>query len=356
MTMTRREFTALGLAAATGMPGAADEPPAPAANLGLLLYSYGRRAAAEKDRGFADPVRFLEFAKARGAAAVQTPLGTRTEADAKLVRASAEKLGMAVEGIVFPPKDGKADAERFAAELATARHCGATVVRTVLSPGRRYEVFGTADDYAAFAKRAAEALRVAEPVAKAEKVALAVENHKDFRTDELVALLKTLGSEWVGVCLDTGNNLALLEDPVRVVEALAPLTLTVHLKDIGLEDAADGFRMAEVPLGQGVLDLRAMVAAVRKASPRAKFNLEMITRDPLAIPCLGEKFWATLGAVPGRDLARTLRAVRAHAKQEPLPRVTGLKPDEQLAVEDRNVRESFAHAAKVGLVPAEGEK
>ncbi|WP_439631785.1 sugar phosphate isomerase/epimerase family protein [Gemmata sp.] len=350
MTMTRREFTALGLAAASGRATAAAEPP-PAANLGLLLYSYGRRAAAEKDTGFADPVRFLEFAKARGAAAVQLPLGARPEADAKLVRAAADKLGTGVEGIVAPPRDGRADAERFAAELAAARTCGATVVRTVLSPGRRYEVFGTAGDYAAFAKRAAEVLRVAEPIARAEKVALAVENHKDFRTDELVALLKKLGSEWVGVCLDTGNNLALLEDPVGVAEALAPLTLTVHLKDIGLEDAADGFRMAEVPLGQGALDLKAVVAAVRKAAPRARFHLEMITRDPLAVPCLGEKYWATLAAVPGRDLAVALRLVRAHARKEPLQRVTQLKPDEQLAAEDRNVRASFAHAAKVGLVP-----
>jgi sugar phosphate isomerase/epimerase len=255
-----------------------------------------------------------------------------------------------VEGIVAPPKETKADRARFAEELIAARNCGAAVVRMVLLGGRRYEVFDKEQDFADFARRAEEALRAAEPVAAAQKVVLAVENHKDFRVDEQVALLRRFGSDWLGVCLDTGNNLALLDDPLGTVEALAPFTRTVHLKDIGLEEAADGFRMAEVPLGRGCLDLKAMVAAVRKASSRARFHLEMITRDPLAIPCLEDKYWATLGRVPGRDLARALRLVKKHARKEPLPRMTGLKLDDQLAAEERNVRESFAFAAKERLI------
>jgi hypothetical protein len=75
----------------------------------------------------------------------------------------------------------------------------------------------------------------------------------------------------------------------------------------------------------------------------------MITRDPLSIPCLTEKYWATLGRVPGRDLARTLAMVRKSARKEPLPRITKLTEQEQLAAEDANVRASFAYAAKSGL-------
>jgi sugar phosphate isomerase/epimerase len=226
------------------------------------------------------------------------------------------------------------------------------VVRVVLLGGRRYEVFTQEAEYAAFAKRAAEQLRVMEPLAATARVVLAVENHKDFRTAEQLDLLKKFGSDWLGVCLDTGNNLALLEDPTAVVAALAPLTKTVHLKDIAVEAADDGFRMAEVPLGQGFLDLKTMIATVRKASPAARFQLEMITRDPLPIPCLVEKYWATLGTVPGRDLARTLRSVRTHARKEPLPRISELMPESQRLAEDRNVRESFDFAAREKLLPA----
>lgn len=349
--MNRREFVAAGAALAAGAVGraAAEPPAAPPSGLGMLLYSYGIRARAERAAGFAEPAKFLEFCRSRGAAGVQLPLGVRTEAEAAAIRRAADRVGMTVEGIVRPPGSDR-EAERFAAELATAKACGAEVLRTVMLGGRRYEEFSKADDYPAFARRAEESLRRAEPLAAKAKVTLAVENHKDFRTDELIDLLRRLSSERLGVCVDTGNNLALLEDPAATVAALAPLARTVHLKDIGLEDAPDGFRMTEVPLGRGVFDLPAMVAALRKGNPKVRFHLEMITRDPLSIPCLTDKYWATLERVPGRDLARTLALVRKAAGKEPLPRFTGRTPEQQAEFEDRNVRESLAFAARTRLL------
>jgi 3-oxoisoapionate decarboxylase len=348
MAMTRREFVAAGLS--TVAAGMAATEQTVAVNMGLLIYSYSLRAKAENDKGFSEPVRFLAFAKSVGANAVQVPLGIRSEADASAVRKTCDTLGMSVEGIVRPPSGEKVDQERFSAELATAKQCGASVVRTVMLGGRRYEVFSKPEDYATFAKQAEEALQRAEPVARRHGVILAVENHKDFRTDELMDLLKRASSECVGVCVDTGNNIALLEEPQRVVEALAPWARTVHLKDMAVEEAEDGFRLAEVPLGEGYLDLRAIVATLRKANPKLRFQLEMITRDPLSIPCLTDKYWATLERVPGRDLARTLAEVRRVARKTPLPRITKLTPSEQLDFEDRHVAESFAYAAKTKLL------
>ena len=341
MTVTRREFLAASAAAL-----AAD---APKPGLGVLLYSFGIRAAQQKAAGFAEPLKFAEFCEARGAAGVQVPLGTRPDGEAKQFRDRLAALGVSVEGIVRAPADEK-DVERFDAEIRTAAGCGADVVRTVLSPGRRYETFAKADDYPAFVRRAEQMLRLAEPVVRKHRVKLAVENHKDFRTDELLGLLKRFDGEGVGVCLDTGNSIALLEEALTTARELSGRTFTVHLKDMGVEEAPTGFLLAEVPLGRGLLDLKAVVAAVRAASPAARFNLEMITRDPLLIPCLTEKYWATLGSVGGRDLARTLAWVRANPRAEPLPRVSKLPPVEQAAVEEKHVRESFAYATRERLV------
>ncbi len=355
MNITRREFIVNATATASTLAIApihahAEEPPA-AVGLGLLLYSYGIRNRAEKEAGFGEPSRFLEFARSRGANAVQMPLGIRTEEQAAAIRGTCDKFGMHLEGIVSPPADNRAGLDRFTSEIATAKACGVRVVRTVMLGGRRYETFTKAEDYPAFAKQAEATLLRAEPVARKHGVKLAVENHKDFRADEQVDLLKRLKSEFVGVCLDTGNNLALLEQPLHTIDALAPFVLTAHLKDMGVEEAADGFRLAEVPLGQGILDLKAIVERIRKANPAARFQLEMITRDPLSIPCLTEKYWATLERVPGRDLARTLALVRASVRKEPLPRLSTLDMKGQLNAEDANVRASFAFAAKSGLFP-----
>jgi 3-oxoisoapionate decarboxylase len=349
--MNRRTFLASSVAsvAGTSLAAHADEP-VPTSNLGLLLYSYGIRARSDAKKEFAQPANFLSFAHERGANAVQLSLGIRDEKDCLAIRRLAEKREMAIEGIVAPPKDTAIDRGRFDSELKTAQACGAAVVRMVMLGGRRYEVFQRAEDYPAFVKQAAAALNKAEPIAARHKVILAVENHKDFRIDEMVPFIKAISSEWIGICLDTGNNLALLEDSLATVTSLAALTRTVHLKDIAFEEAPEGFRMAEVPLGQGSLDLPGIVKTIRQANPKVRFQLEMITRDPLLIPCLQDKYWATLERVPGRDLARTLALVRRQAVQKPLPRLTKMSAPEQIELEDRQVRESFRHAAKSKLI------
>ena len=308
--------------------------------LGLVLESYVIRSRVERANGFTDPLNFLAFCRERGAAGIQVPIGVRDAGYCKKLRAHADEFGMYLEGSIRMPRE-KAELERFESELRSATEAGVTVVRTVMLGGRRYEVFKKAEEYPAFKERAWQALQWAEPIVARNKMRLAVENHKDYRTTELVDVMRRLASEHVGVTLDTGNNIALLEEPMEVVRALAPYAFTCHFKDMAVEEREDGFLLAEVPLGTGFLDLPAIVATLRKARPQIRLNLEMMTRDPLVIPCLTDGYWATFGDVPGRDLARTLAMVRKHARKERLPKITSLGQTEQLETEEQNVRESF---------------
>ena len=185
-----------------------------------------------------------------------------TAADA--LRERARAASMYLEGIVSLPRD-QADLGRFEAEIRTAKRAGAEVVRTVMLSGRRYETFATAAAFRRFAESSSHALSLAAPVVARHDIRLAVENHKDWRADELLAILKRVGNDHVGVCLDTGNSIALLEDPMEVVEALAPRAFTTHFKDMGVEEYRQGFLLAEVPLGTGILDLPRVVRIVRAA-------------------------------------------------------------------------------------------
>lgn len=310
---------------------------------GCLLYSFGYRNKAEPQA--AQPERFVDFCREQGFGGVQMPLKTMPSTEAQGLRKHCEQRGMYLEGIITPPKDD-ADVARFEAELLTAKRAGVEVLRTVLLGGRRYEVFQTLVEYQAFVERSQQTLRRMAPLAERHQITLAVENHKDFRAAHLAQLLQRLGCEQIGVTLDTGNNLALLEDPWHVVDTLAPWTRTVHIKDMAVEESADGFMLAEVPLGAGLLDLRRIVERVTQANPRARFNLEMITRDPLSIPCLTDKYWATLGEVPALDLARTLSLVKRHARPgDSLPRLSKLSSTEQMQLELANVRDSVRWAS-----------
>ncbi len=345
MTMqpTRRDvlqalagLAGLGLGRATST--AQERLAVPRRLFGLQAYSYSIRFRQQP--GSDDPLQLIEFTSEQGFASVQLRVGNRDGDYLARARALATRLRISLEGIVAAPMEEN-DSDRFEADLRANRAAGIDVVRTVLSTGRRYESLRSAEEFRRFQTRASATLARMARLAGRHQVRVAVENHKDFRTSELVDALRRLDSEFVGVCLDTGNNIALLEDPWHVVDALTPYTFSVHLKDMAVESAADGFLLAEVPLGGGMLDLRRIVRRVHQAKPQARFHLEMITRNPLSIPCLADDYWRTMADVPGVDLARMLTLVRRHARPaNDLPRIDRLEPREQIRREQDHVVQS----------------
>ena len=347
--MTRRKMLGL-LAGATPMLSAlsslAGGEGATRKRLGVSTYSYSlhwRAARDGKNARFKDPLGFLEYCHQLGAGGVQTSIGSRDADYTSRLRSRAESWEMYLEGELSLPRE-QSDVTRFDAEVRTAKEAGAEVVRTAMLGGRRYETFDSAEAFRQFADRSWKSLTLAEPVVRKHQVKLAIENHKDRRRTELLDMLKRISSEWVGVCVDTGNNIALLEDPLETVEALAPFAFSTHLKDMAVSEYEDGFLLSEVPLGEGFLDLKRIVERLRKANPRIQFNLEMITRDPLKVPCLTRKYWATMQDTPARDLASALAMVHQHPAKNPLPRTSGLAAEQQLELEDKNVRASLAYA------------
>ncbi|MBC7923242.1 MAG: sugar phosphate isomerase/epimerase [Ferruginibacter sp.] len=316
--------------------------------MGVVVHSYASRWNAKVKSpaypGFSDAVDLIDHCHRIGAGGVQVVVKDWTADFARKVRDKREKLGLYVEGSIGLP--GKAESvPDFEREVKHAKEAGVGVLRTVCAGGRRYETYQSAEAFEEFRKNALVALQLAQPVLRKHKIKLAVENHKDWRAQELVAILQKLDREWVGVTLDFGNSIALLEDPMEVVQTLAPYLFSTHVKDMGVEEYADGFLLSEVPLGKGILDLPRIVALCKQHNPDVTFNLEMITRDPLQIPCLTPDYWATLGEVSGKELARTLRMVRQHQPGSVLPRFSQLGAEERLAAEEENIRASLAYSS-----------
>jgi sugar phosphate isomerase/epimerase len=290
---TRREMLASCVQAVPALAATPSGLVANSCSCGLVIHSYAERTAADHalpaaDR-FSEPGHFLRHGESLRVGGVQVAIGVLGDRDADALKSRAQALSMFLEGIVSLPRN-LAELDRFDAEIRTAKRAGAQVVRTVMLRGRRYETYNTLAEFRRVADEASHSLTQAASVVARYGVRLAVENHKDWRSNELIGVLKRLDNDHVGVCLDTGNSIALLEDPMEVVDALAPRTFTTHLKDMGLEEYRDGFLLAEVPLGTGVLDLPRVVRTLRAATPDLHFNIEMITRDPLRVPCLTRRY------------------------------------------------------------------
>lgn len=306
--------------------------------MGVVAYSFPTNPIAKK------ALEFVEFCATLGAGGVQIRLDSLESDYGRRIRQRTEELKMFFEGVVSLPDDRAP--EKFEREVAAAREAGAVCLRTACLSGRRYETFRTFEEWKDFAAEAKRRLRRAVPIVAKHRLPLGVENHKDWTAEELLALAKEFESEYFGVCLDTGNNIALLDDAEESVELFAPYAVTTHIKDMGVEDDPEGFLLSEVTLGTGALDLAKVIETIRRARPKANFNLEMITRDPLKIPCLTDGYWETFPGRNGRHLARTLRWVRANRSAKPLPRVSGLDSRARLRVEEENVTNSLAFARR----------
>jgi len=344
--MNRRD--ALKVLALSAVLPCSASGPAQRQPLGLVIHSYWirrDRPLAPEFGSVSDPLQFVEAAAAVGAVGVQTKLSGLVATSRAKLRDTVEQRKMYVEGTITLPKV-ESDVARFESEVVSSKQTGAKVLRTVCMSGRRYEVFTSAEQFRQFAEQSRKSLTLAEPIAAKHRVRLAVENHKDWRTDEMLGWLTRLSSEHIGACLDTGNSIALLEEPHAVVEALAPWTITTHLKDMAVAEADDGFLLSEVPLGEGFLDLKRIVATLRKAQPDVKLNLEMITRDPLRIPCLTPKYWTTLGGLPASELACMLACVRRNKHPQPLPTITPLSHAQQLRLEADHIARCLKFASE----------
>ena len=80
---------------------------------------------------------------------------------------------------------------------------------------------------------AADMLAAAADVAQSVGVRLAVENHGDVTTAQLLsAIHRADRPDVLGVCFDTANALRVGEDATAAARAVAELTLMVHLKDV----------------------------------------------------------------------------------------------------------------------------
>jgi 3-oxoisoapionate decarboxylase len=137
-------------------------------------------------------------------------------------------------------------------QIPNARLIGADVMRVVASSLMfRFEPHGPQLDI--LTDWFKEAVKVAED----NGVKLAFENHIDYTADECVQLLERVNSPYLGLNLDTGNFLRLLDDPVEGTCKLAKHVMATHIKDLkpvkGV-DVREWYFFSSTPVGDGLVD------------------------------------------------------------------------------------------------------
>lgn len=252
-------------------------------------------------------------------------------------------------GLWLGAATGGTDVERLTVILRAAAELGCATLRTVVGGakigGDRREMNGR---WSGFMKQTLHDLERLAKVAEELRVTLAIENHQDLTSDEIIGLLREVSSPWLGVVLDVANPLGTAEDPDTFYKKVMPFVKAAHLKDYRIRMTDSGYLLCRCALGDGVIDFPRLFADFRRWAPQLRPTIELAALEARHVRVLEEDFWPEYPPRPVVELARTWRFLHRHRDMDEhiewrTPVELGLDGDAVAAYEERQFQESVAY-------------
>lgn len=235
------------------------------------------------------------------------------------VKRIAADLGLHLEtggGGVFPktPDAFNASVENIRKNILRAKAMGSPLMRAVIASERSALPPGPVEQHI---DTMIKLLKTVRPQAVDAGIKIAIEVHKDLQAWELKGLIEQAGPDFVGVYMDTGNPVFVLEHPLTTLLTLAPHILTLHLRDSVVYEHKGGVAVQWVPLGEGNIDFTQIMAKARELCPNVYVYVKPITgRPPQVLPYLETSFWKMYPKARAAELARFLALAKSGGPYE----------------------------------------
>jgi 3-oxoisoapionate decarboxylase len=144
------------------------------------------------------------------------------------------------------------------------------------------------------------------------------------------AAIEAIGADVIGVCLDSGNPVWMLEDPHMTLETLMPYTLTCHVRDSAVWKVPEGIAVRWVNMGDGNVDIDGWIRKFVQAKPGLPIIFEnLVSGAPRVHRIYDPSFWANWSKVPAAEFSKFL-AVAEKGKPTPaVPRPDGKTAGQQ---------------------------
>ena len=331
----RRRFLFSTGAAALHLPGLLRAQPAAAVELGSIDGSVGGNQFT--------PVQFLDYLSSIKLtwAMVSLPAATlQDEAAIKQVRDHADRLGIKLQlafGSVCPSarafnaQNGSLE-DQVARALKASQIFGAKCMRCILGGDPERPQIEMHIENMIKAVRAIRS-RIADSGIK-----LAVENHGgDLQAREMKMMIEAIGTDIMGVCLDSGNPVWMLEDPHMTLETLIPYAETSHVRDSAVWKVPEGIAVRWVNMGDGNVDIDGWIRKFIQAKPGMPIIFEnLVSANPRIHRIYDPKFWDNWRRMPAWELSRFLAVAEIGTPKPATPRPEG-KTAGQQRIEDLEV-------------------
>jgi sugar phosphate isomerase/epimerase len=217
----------------------------------LHVHSFGLRFHFKHQPGF-DVFRFIELAAEQGFSGVNISangprfrdLGGTSTQHFESVRAKLTESGLKAE----LDTSGTSPAH-----LIEMLHVAAAVGADQLRTYTRYS-----GDEEELIERTVRDLEEVAPAAEELQINILLENHEDFRGSAIAEILGRVDHPRIRALFDYGNSQMVGEDPIEALEAMAPFTSAVHMKDHVVVEHNNALYVQGVVMGSGNLPVSEM--------------------------------------------------------------------------------------------------
>jgi sugar phosphate isomerase/epimerase len=227
------------------------------------------------------------------------------------VKAHADRLGIEIDsgiGCICPLSKGWKPAggppeKQLTNGLQIAKAVGARAMRCVMAgvTDRR----GDVPPIDQLMEATIKIFKSVKSQAQDMNVKIAIENHGDMTARETRTVIEESGRDFVASCLDTGNPMSVMEDPMQTLEILGPYAVTTHVRDSVAYEHPRGAATQWVAFGDGMVDWSAFLTLYQRVCPHSLLQLENITgRPPGIVPYYEQDWWKLFPKMPAADFAR----------------------------------------------------
>jgi sugar phosphate isomerase/epimerase len=211
-----------------------------------------------------------------------TDCGGTDEANLREIGRAAREKGLFLEyNFSFADPYDPGLNNTFEEAIGNARYLGADVAKVSMDIVRPRPIGASRfhPDVMRQLENVVRHLKRAAPLAEEVGIKIAVENHTDTFSSEVLWVVDKVDHANVGTCIDIFNAMMVLEDPMAAVENLVDKAFTNHFKDHRIEFTQYGARLVGVACGDGDVDLKRAYSLIRERSLSNRIIIE-VEYDP----------------------------------------------------------------------------
>jgi sugar phosphate isomerase/epimerase len=152
-------------------------------------------------------------------------------------------------------------------------------------------------------------LREIAPLAADAGVTIAIENHQDFTSAELVRFCVETGPN-VGIVFDTANSFPVAESPLYIARTIAPHVRYLHLKDYRVQWTDEGVRLCRCPSGDGAVPFAGLIDILSQHHQSLPAAIEIGALEARHVRLFTPDWWQGYAPKDAPSLAACLLAAR----------------------------------------------